>query len=214
MRSAQLLKKQKRSDNTIYNAFVFDDGVEEIRLYGFNITANNKKRRYLIELHISNGFAMVKFYPKCLKNNKQKFQLRGKEQIGFTVDFSSIRELLYACALVMRDYLDENQNCFVGYIGQTDDKDNRLQKKRVRSQRSDIYNLLTNSIFIYPKYKLSSRLIFEEVNLRLIRKVTSKQEGKITKIQMKNYNLFLDFFEKNKDKHLELMTEKTRNQYL
>ena len=113
----------------------------------------------------------------------------------------------------MKQYLDENPNCFVGYIGQTDAKDNITQRYKLVSQRSDVYNLLTNSIFCAPDYKLSSRTIFQEVNLRLIRKSTKAEDDKITPLQENNYSKFLAFFERNKELHHELMTEATKRKY-
>lgn len=210
-----ILNKYKRSDNDRLNDSLFqDESIDEIHLYGINVPCKaGKKRKILIELHISKGFAMIKFYPKKLRNSPAKFQLRG-EQLGFQFGIESVKKILFECAIIMRDYLEENPDCFVGYIGQTDNRDNRDQKKRITAQRADIYNLFTNSIFLYPKYKLSSRKIFQEVNLRLIRKIRSKQNGRINKAQKMSYDLFLSFFERNNDKHFELMTETTRNQYI
>jgi len=167
----------------------------------------------LLEPHCAQGFAVVKFYPKLIKSNPARFQLRGISELGFEFGVKSVKIILVECALLMRDYLEENPDNFVGYIGQTDRRDNKVSKPRETAQRADIYNLYTNSMFLYPKYKLSSKKMFLEVNLRLIRKVRSKQENRITKIQKSNYNSFLYFFESNKDKYLELMTKKTRSQY-
>jgi hypothetical protein len=165
-------------------------------------------------MHIASGFAFVKFYPKKVRGHENKFQLRGSKELGFEFGIKSVKIILLECAYIMRDYLEENPDCFVGYIGQTDSRDNKERKQRLTAQRADIYNLYTNSIFLYPKYKLSSRKVFQEVNLRLIRKVRSKQEGRINKAQKTNYDTFLIFFERNKDKHLEMMTERTREQYI
>lgn len=210
-----LLNKFKRTDNSALNYRLFDDEtIQEIHLFGINVPCKKgKNRKILIELHLANGFAFVKFYPKKIRGSELKFQLRGNKQLGFEFGIHSVKVILFECALVMRDYLDENPDCFVGYVGQTDPKDNRQKKYRETAQRADIYNLYTNSIFLYPKYKLSSRKVFQEVNLRLIRKVRSKQNGKINKAQKINYDTFLLFFERNKDKHLEMMTEKTKLQY-
>ena len=213
--TAHLIKKSRRTQNIQYDAIIFPDGIEEIHLYGYNVYESEKrKRRYLIELHISHGFALIKFYPKCLKKHKRKYELRGLKEIGFTLSKANIIKVIYECAKVMRDYLDQNPDCFVGYVGQTDSRDNKPNRRRTVSQRSSIYNLLTNTIFQYPKYKLSSGRIFKEVNLRLIRKVRSRQEGKINKVQMQNYQSFLHFFENNKIHHLSMMTEETRKRYL
>ncbi len=211
---AQKIGSKNKTDNSQYNDILFPDDVMEIDLFGFNVFEGVKKRRYLIELHKCEGFAMVKFYPKAHHKNKRKYELRGVKELGFKLSKGNVFRIIYACAIVMRDYLDANPDCFVGYVGQTDNRDNREKKRRTVSQRSAIYNPLMNTIFVYPKYKLSSRKIFEEVNLRLVRKVRSKQEGRITKHQMENYQSFLKHFEKNKEHHLEMMTEETRNKYL
>ncbi len=102
------LKKQKRTDNNQFNEFFFEDEVEEIQLFGINVFCNEKKRRYLIELHCSTGFAILKFYPKHLKNNKLKYQLHGKDQLGYELGFEQIKQLLFACAIIMRNYLEQN----------------------------------------------------------------------------------------------------------
>ena len=214
MVESQLLDKKIRSNVfSQYDDLMFPEGVNEIHLFGYNILSNNKKRRYLIELHHYNGFALLKFYPKILKKNKRKYEIRGVE-LGFNLSKPEVFQLMYECAKIMRDYLENNQNCFIGYVGQTDKIDNHKNRRRLYSQRSSIYNLMTNSIFVAPKYKLSSGKIFQEVNLRLIRKVKSKQEGKITKEQMENYKLFLNFFRKNHSALYELMTEETRSRYI
>lgn len=209
----QLLKRSSKTDNTEINSLLFTEGVNEIELYGFNLW-DVKKRRYLIELHKCNGFAMIKFYPKTLSKNKKKYELRGVSQIGFSLKKASVIKILLACAILMKEYLDKNSENFVGYVGQTDDKDNNRKKPRDFSQRSMIYNLLLASVFTPHKYKLSSRRTFEEVNLRLVRKVISRQEGKVTSKQMENYQSFMQLFIHHKDQHLSMMTEKTRKKYL
>jgi len=55
---------------------------------------------------------------------------------------------------------------------------------------------------------------FKEINLRLIRLKKSKQDGKLTKKQMENYNLFLDVFSKSPALLYQLMTEVTREKTL
>ena len=113
----------------------------------------------------------------------------------------------------MRDCSEKYPDCFTGYIGQPDKKENASTRRRNVSQRASICNLLTNSVFTYPKYKLSSKRVFDEVNLRLIRKVRSKQEGKITRTQMENYQKFLAVFQAEPRHLYEFMTEATREKF-
>ena len=183
-----LLNKIKRTDNPNWNDQLFEgDVINEIHLYGVNVPCmKGKTRKILVELHLADGFAFIKFYPKRVRSYEQRYQLRGKNQLGFEFPISSVKAILLECAYVMNEYLENNPDNFIGYVGQTDDRDNKPNKYRVTAQRADIYNLYTNSIFLSPKYKLSSQKVFQEVNLRLIRRVRSKQEGKINKIQTIN----------------------------
>lgn len=160
-------------------------------------------------MHRYSGFAMVKYYPFCLKKNAKKYELRGEKAIGFILSISSFFKLTHECAKLMRDYLIEKPDEFVGYIGQLDSKDNK--RKRERTQRSSVYDILTSSIFNdTSKYKIITKRVFSEVNLRLIRMKVSKQDGKLTKNQMRNYNSFLKLFEQSAEMLYELMTDVTK----
>jgi len=207
--NSRLIDKKKRKENDeAYNTLTFNDkDVIEVWKYGLNIDNLGKKRRYIIELHKYKGFSFLKFYPKKLSRYRRKFEIRGSE-LGFNMTKENIIYLLFENAKIMKNYLDYNSNDFVGYIGQPDAKDN--QRNKINSQRSNVYNLLANSIFPTQKYKLSSKNIFAEINLRLIRKVVSKQNGKLTRQQMENYNNFLTFFEKYKEQHSNFMTEEVK----
>jgi len=211
--SAKKQSVKKRSGNDQYDNFAFPHGLQEIHPY--RILVKDKKERekkYVIEIHRYNGFAMVKFYPHHLKNNPKKFQLRGK-MLGYELTKRTILAIIYECMLLMRDYLIVNPDEFVGYVGQADDRDNI--RKREQAQRCCIYNILTSSVFSdKEKYKISSRRQFKEINLRLIRLKKSKQDGKLTKKQMENYNLFLDVFSKSPALLYQLMTEVTREKTL
>ncbi len=182
----------------------------EIRQYSLHIDDTNKSpRKYIIELHIYSGFAMVKYYPFCLKKNAKKYELRGEKIIGFRLSVSSFLELTHECAKLMRDYLIDKPEEFVGYIGQVDSKDN--ERKRERTQRSAVYDTLTSSIFNDTnRYKIITKKVFNEVNLRLIRMKISRQDGKLTKSQMRNYSSFLKLFEQSPELIYELMTNATK----
>lgn len=201
-----------------YNRITFPEHVHEIHIWGLNVSQPDprkgkpRKRRYIIELHLFDGFSMVKFYPHSQKNNPRKYELRG-EEIGYSLSRQNIFAIIYTCALLMHDYLNRHPDCFAGYIGLPDKKDNASTRRRAFSQRASVYNLLTNSVFVYPRYKLSSKQVFDEVNLRLIRKVRSRQEGRITRAQMENYQKFLAVFQAEPRHLYAFMTEATREKF-
>jgi hypothetical protein len=202
--------KKKRSSDEAFNELTFPNNLQEIQQYSIwvNDTQENP-RKYIIEVHRYVGFAMVKYFPFCLKKNPKKYELRGEKIIGYRLHPTTVLKIIYECALIMRDYLDANQDEFVGYIGQIDSKDNK--RKRKYSQRCSVYNTLTSSIFNdSKKYKISSKKKFAEINLRLIRLQKSKQNGRLTKKQMQNYNSFLDLFSQEPKRIYELMTDVTK----
>lgn len=212
--SAVKLYTIKRTASEAVNETAFPNGLLEIRRFALKINdEKGEPRKIIIEIHKYNGFAMIKYYPHHLKKNPKKYEMRGKLAIGYLLTTNTVLRIIYESALIMRDYLDENSDEFVGYLGQKDTKDNK--RKREQSQRSSVYNTVTSSIFNDKhKYKLSSKKKFEEINLRLIRMNKSKQEGKLTKMQMTNYNTFLAAFEKHPHIHYELMTDVTRSKFI
>ncbi len=207
------IKKARTNDEAI-NAISFPNGLLEIQHYKLTVNDScDKPRIYMIETHKYKGFAMIKYYPDCLKKHPKKYEVRGKAVIGYLLRPYTVLEIIHECAIIMRDYLEENREEFVGYIGQIDTKDNK--RKREQSQRCFVYNVLTSSMFKdSTKYKLSSKKKFKEVNLRLIRVIVSKQEGKLTQKQMQNYNSFLDAFQANTKLHYELMTDSTKEKVI
>lgn len=205
--------KKKLSGIKSLDDYTMPEGVSEIILYGLNLKClKNKKRRFIIELHDYESFAMLKFYPSSAETNPKKYALRGIDQLGYRLPIKNVFQLIFQCALIMRDYLDRNPHSFIGYVGQTDFLDEARMRRT--SQRSNVYNILTSSIFTADRYKHSSKVKFDEVNLRLIRKVVSKQNGKLTKQQMKNYNIFLTHFNNNAAYLYEMMTPLRRKEVI
>ncbi|MCC7333059.1 MAG: hypothetical protein IT232_10690 [Flavobacteriales bacterium] len=205
---------KRRTRDEAYNEIMFPHGLLEIHNYTLKvITTSNSNKKIIIEIHRYKGFALIKFYPFHLKKNKNRYEYRGEKQLGYSLSSRTVFYIIHECILVMRDYLEENPNEFVGYVGQVDSKDNI--RKREQSQRTSIYNRITSSIFEDGTiYKISSKKIFKEINLRLIRKIISKQENKLTKQQMENYNYFLNEFKKSPHILYTLMTETTREKVL
>ena len=191
----------------------FSNGLQEILLFGLNLTCiKHKKRRYIIELHNYDAFSMVKFYPACAKYNSRKYELRGIHEIGFTISKQTFFEIVFQCALLMKNYLDSHPYKFVGYIGQTDRIDFKRNKRT--SQRSDVYNIITSSLFNSTEYQHATKEIFKEINLRLFRKTHPSSPNELSVEQVENYNRILNLFEENSELLYELMTPLTRKEFL
>jgi len=205
---------KKRSGDVQVDEISFPYGLQAIHPHSMMVVdTKGRPRKYILEIHKYNGFAMIKFYPHHLKKNAKRYQLRGEAGIGYQLHKKVVLDIIIECILLMRNHLAENPDEFVGYVGQTDDKDN--VRNREQAQRCGIYNILTSSLFSdEEKYKLSSKKQFKEINLRLIRLNKSKQKGKLTKKQMENYNSFLSVFSKHPQLLYQLMTNVTRERIL
>lgn len=211
----------KRTSNIQLDEIRFPDVfVQEIKLYSYSIETKKikkdqqfiKKRIYHFELHIYDGFSFLKFYPKIHKSNPNKYKLRDND-LGFNLNFGQVRLILKFCALIIKTYLDENPNCFAGYIGQTDEKDNIIGKERIYSQRSTIYNQYTSSLFLPPKYSLSARELFGAFNLKLIRRIRIKhQEFTLNNEQLENFECFKSYLLYKENDIPMCMTRKTKSE--
>lgn len=211
----------RRSDNHhLDSSRIPDQEVTCIKIYSMCIkreikkrgVIKSKKRIYLIEMFHFEGFGLIKFYPKSVKNHSNKYKLRGNE-IGYSLSISEIRSILRNCSVLMKSYLEEHPNNFVGYIGQTDDKDNLPNKMRDEAQRAWIYDRYVTSIFLPPKYSVSSNEVLGELNMKLIRKAEKHKEFSLTETQRINYNKFTSFLTNRTNDIPELMTEKTKRKY-
>ncbi len=155
---------------------------------------------------------MVKFYPACAKYNYRKYELRGIHEIGFTISKKTFFEIVFQCALIMKNYLDNHPHKFVGYIGQTDRID--FKRNNRTSQRSDVYNRITSSVFNSTEYQHATKEIFQEINLRLFRKTHPNSPNELSVEQAENYSHILTLFEENSELLYELMTPLTRQEFL
>jgi hypothetical protein len=197
------------------NVFTEKDDTEllYIRVYGLNvfeIIGNERiprKRRFIIELHCYEGFAFIKFYPHCLKKHPEKYRLRGKEAIGYTIGRKNFIKIIYSCAWVMNDYLKLNPDSFIGYVGQPDEKDDK--RSREVAQRASIYDPLIANIFSNrSKYRISSEEIYKLFNMKLIRKYRTKYKSSLSPEQEINYNKFITYFDSKIPFVRHIMTEK------
>lgn len=197
----------------------FSQGVQLIMKYSLTVTTQfenkrkgviEKKRGYLIDLYHYKGFAMLKYYPRHLKDNPNKFKMRCDE-LGYKLNVEQIRALFWECAKIMKEYLDSNPNNFVGFVGQPDKKDDSEKRRRSIAQRASIYNRYVDSLFKTPKYGTSSPELFIEINLRLIRRIRNKKTPfQLNENQEKNYAEFQKMLINSSELLPELMTEVTK----
>lgn len=131
----------------------FPNGVSRIIKYRFSTYCQqSKKRIFIVEIHEYRGYAMLKFYPRHHKDNKKKYELRGLDEVGYILPRMSFFFVLSQCSDIMKNYLDDHPEYYIGYVGQVDRLDNK--RNRFTSQRSDVYNLILSSIIEHDKYKL------------------------------------------------------------
>lgn len=109
----------------------------------------------------------------------------------------------------MKDYLKKNKNNYIGYIGQPDTRDNRSknQETKLRSQRRRLYHLITIQAFVFPFYEITAEEFYTEVNLRLIRKIVTKNKKKRSVKQKNSFDKFKSIFEENQTELIQFMTD-------
>jgi hypothetical protein len=202
------------------NVRLTDSDVSKVKLYSTSIlqevekkgVKTLRKRIYIVEVYYYTGFGIIKFYPRCKKNEINKFKIRDS-QIGYSLSVPQIRGILRFCSFVMKSYLDDNPDSFIGYIGQTDDKDNLPKKMREEAQRAFIYDRYVTSVFKLPKYSVSSNEVFGAFNMKLIRTALKHKEFTLTSNQKVNYEHFRSYLIKKQNIIPDLMTEKTKRKY-
>lgn len=210
--------KKKITGQKQYDDLYFD-GSRCLEIWITNIKLLNLKQKpilFIVELHCYEGFSMIKFYPKSLKNSGElKFKLRGKEfNSGFNV--SQIRKILNFCGKAMHFYLDTHPNNLIGFVGQTDDSDNSIQKRRFNSQRFSIYEVFINTYFKFPKYIILDNERLNDLNVKLITKIdeTKTNDENLSIHQKENYKLFIENLKSREQSALiQLMTLETQKKY-
>ncbi len=209
--------KKRRSDNESLNDLIFPDRLcQEIWITNIKIqNSTGKSILFLVVIHCYEGYSMIKFYPKFLKSNPNRFSLRGGD---FNHEFGNgeIRKLLKRRGDVMYYYLETFPENYIGFIGQTDERDNLVQRSRSNSQRFSIYEVFVNTYFTRPKYRILNNTRFNDFNLKLICKSVSKKGSNFRTIdQSKNYQAFLSHVKQiPKEDLFEFMTKKTQEKYL
>jgi hypothetical protein len=205
-RTFTVISKKNRVEN--HNELDFPVGVNKIIKYSFStFCKHGRKRIYIVEIHEYNGYAMIKFYPRHKKDDKKKYELRGKLEIGYILPRINFLFILSQCSDIMKRYLDRHPNHYIGYVGQVDKLDNKRNKHT--SQRSDVYNFILSSVIEHDKYKIITKKVFQEINMRLIRKNLRKDHAQ-TEEQKRIYARFLNDLSRNNSVLFELMTDRTK----
>jgi hypothetical protein len=196
-------------NNSVENLH-FPKGVKRIIKYSFEVQCiQDKVRKYIAEIHEYEGTAMFKYYPRGLKNNPKRYELRGKTQLGYKLKVESFNLLILICCEIMKEFMQQHPHHYIGYIGQVDYKDNK--NRRRNSQRYVVYNRFLNSIFKSDEYKFIQKNALIEINMRLIRKHINKNHTQ-TEEQKRNFNHFFVLLKGNADDLFNFMTERTKQE--
>lgn len=180
--------------------------------YSFEVQCvRSLNRKYIAEIHEYEGVAMFKYYPRALKNNPKRYELRGRLQLGYRLKIESFNLLILICCEIMKEYISKHPHHYVGYIGQIDEKDNC--RKRISSQRYTVYNTILNSVFRSDEYKFIQKNALIEINMRLIRKHINKNHTQ-TEEQKRNFNQFFVLLKANAEELYNFMTERTKKKFL
>lgn len=212
------LGNTKRAEISSINDEYFGYGLQLISRYSLSCDAilhrseQSANRNYIIEIHHYDGFAMLKFYPRMRKSHPNKYQLRS-DTLGFRLKTHSLRKLFKACTFLMKEYLNSNPSCFIGYIGQPDSKDDESVNYKETAQRARIYNLWIATMFQKHRYSFSDPRIFKEVNINLVRKVKNNSK-RLSPAQKKNYEKFLEAFKDCGENLYNFMTLVTKEKAL
>lgn len=164
--------------------------------------------KYIIDLEEYDGFAMIKYYPRHLKNDKNKFKCRGIGKSGHSLKYfvprNEMLKIMHECVSIMKDYLKFKKFRFVGFIGMVDDVDNSCN--RLNSQRYNIYSPFTYSAFNKSDYIINNVEILQYFNCLM---VANNLSNGLSKLQKKNYNKFLGFIDENLTSVDQIMTSQT-----
>lgn len=156
-----------------YEPLLFEIGIHKIEQYRHIVYCSSgkksgkRKRIYIVELHHNSGFAMVKFYPKNLKNSSKKYEIRVSDLHYYTLNVMEIKSLFVSCVRLMKEYLKQNPNNLIGYFGQPDQRDHK-NKNRINSQRSTVYDTVSVNLFKKPQYILNEKKQYGEINCRKV----------------------------------------------
>lgn len=158
----------------------------EKRAY-FHKAKTTSNKPYIIRVdEYENNVFFIKFYPKGLEQNSNKYKFRNDPKVLK----ESFTRLVSTCIKVAQLYKNKSPDAIFGFHGQWDDVDVKL--KRELSQRYSIYSRVVASKVSSQDYK---HIAIEQINTFLIIPSNIYTEG----LQEELFKQFMEIFGDNID---------------
>ena len=165
---------QKRGEANFDTVRFADERCQEVWLTNVFLTDHSKEDsllgdqiEYRIELHLYQGFTFVKFFLENGADDPKRYKMRGHES-NLNIGLSDTKKLLKYCVDILKIYLHQNPDHFVGFIGEPDQTDD--EKGLITPQRLRIYDTIISSYFQLPDYLIDRSELVSRFNMRLIRR--------------------------------------------
>jgi hypothetical protein len=95
---------------------------------------------YYIELDYYEHTVFIKFYPKIMESEPDKFK-----KVGMGLKIAEVRKLLYTCCVLVYDEIQMSPQKVFSFVAQIYDRDNLLKRKK--SIRFSVYKKIVTTYF-------------------------------------------------------------------
>jgi hypothetical protein len=107
------------------------------KIYKINV---RPKLVYYIELDYYEHTVFIKFYPKIMESEPDKFK-----KVGIGLKIAEVRKLLYTCCVLIYEEIQMSPQKVFSFVAQIYDRDNLLKRKK--SIRFSVYKKMVTTYF-------------------------------------------------------------------
>jgi hypothetical protein len=107
------------------------------KIYKINV---RPKLVYYIELDYYEHTVFIKFYPKIMESEPDKFK-----KVGMGLKIAEVRKLLYTCCVLIYEEIQMSPQKVFSFVAQIYDRDNLLKRKK--SIRFSVYKKMVTTYF-------------------------------------------------------------------
>jgi hypothetical protein len=107
------------------------------KIYKINV---RPKLVYYIELDYYEHTVFIKFYPKIMESEPDKFK-----KVGMGLKIAEVRKLLYTCCVLVYEEIQLSPQKVFSFVAQIYDRDNLLKRKK--SIRFSVYKKMVTTYF-------------------------------------------------------------------
>lgn len=107
------------------------------KIYKINV---RPKLVYYIELDYYEHTVFIKFYPKIMESEPDKFK-----KVGMGLKIAEVRKLLYTCCVLVYEEIQMSPQKVFSFVAQIYDRDNLLKRKK--SIRFSVYKKMVTTYF-------------------------------------------------------------------